>query len=306
MGATPDADPRSHATAAGAIRLALAAAMAADDGVIVLGDAVGALGGAHHTTRGLRDQFGADRVIDAPLSEAGLVGLAVGLALGGKRPVVELSDAGRAWAAAEQIVRELGSLPSEFAAPVVLRLPCGGPVNPGPVEDLLAAAPGLTVAAPATPADAGGLLRSALRARGPVALLEPVALYGERGPVDDAPAPLGRARVARAGDHVTVLTWGGVLPAALEGAERAAERGLSAEVLDLRTLSPLDVDAVRDSARRTGRLLVAAPGPGAFVSAVLAAATRAAFLYLEAPPAALDHHPDATAIADAIASSVWF
>jgi len=297
----------SELNGAGAVRRTLSDIMAADPSVVVLGEAVGRLGGVHRTTQGLLAQFGADRVIDTPLSEAGAVGLAVGLALGGKRPVVCLSSADRAWAAADQLVRELGRVKGEFAAPVVLRLPVSpaadaiDPTAQTGVEGLLAAS-GLTVAAPATPGDAAGLLRSALSARGPVALLEPVALYAERGAVDDVAVPFGHPRVARAGDHLTVLAWGAGVAAAEAGAAIAAEEGLSAEVIDLRTLSPLNLKALAAAVRRTGRALVVGEGP--FAENLLAAVTRAAFLHLESPPAAATADPER--IAAAIAESVWY
>jgi len=300
MGASPDI---SNLNGAGAIRRALADAMADDEDVVVLGEAVGRLGGIHRTTQGLLAQFGADRVIDTPLSEAGAVGLAVGMAMGGKRPVVTLSDADRAWAAAEQLVRELGRVKGEFAAPVVLRLPVSGAGSD--VEGMLTAS-GLTVAAPATPNDAAGLLRGALRGRGPVALLEPIALYSERGPCpslgDGEAVPFGQPRVARSGEHLTILTWGAGVAAAEAGADMAAEEGLSAEVIDLRTLSPLNLKALAAAVRRTGRALVVGDGP--FAENLLAAVTRAAFLHLESPPAASAANPER--IAAAIAESVWY
>lgn len=294
MGASPD----TKLNGASAIRRTLAAAMAADPRVVLLGESVGRLGGVYRTTQGLQAEFGADRVIDTPLSEAGVIGLAVGLALGGKRPVVELASADRAWAAADQLVREAGKLGGEFSAPMVLRLPVSGEEAIA-VEAMLTAS-GLTVAAPSTPNDAAGLLSSALKHNGPVALLEPMQLYAERGVVEDEPVPFGQPRMVRAGDQLTVLAWGANVAAAVAGAEHAAADGNSAEVIDLRTLSPLNLSALGAAVRRTGRVLIAGTGP--FAESLLADVTRAAFLHLEAPPAT--SAPDRLAMA--IAESVWY
>jgi len=276
-----------------AIRDTLDELLTADERVMVIGEAVGVLGGVSGTTEGLLATHGASRVVDTPLSEAGLVGVAAGLGMGGRIPVIELPSAGRVFGALEQLLAEAGTLASrtggEFSAPMVLRLPCGpaGDLQEASVVGLLLSAPGITVASASSPADAAGLLRAAVRHRGPLVLLEPLALYASRGPVTDALVPIGQARTARTGDSVTALAWGADVAAALDAAEQAAEQGHEVEVIDLRTLAPLDVRAVAESVRRTGRvLLVEGESPDrAAADRILRAATEAAFLYLEAPPA---------------------
>ncbi len=295
----------SHLTAAGAIRGALGEAMAADARLVVLGEAVGRLGGLHHCTGGLLAQYGPRRVIDTPLSEAGLVGLAAGMAAGGGIPVVSLIDADRAWEAAGQILRELRGLGrGEWPGRLVLRLPIDDTRGPTPEPGVVAAlvAGGLRVASPATPADAGGLLRAALAASGPTALLEPASLYGRRGAVDGEPTPFGQPRIARAGEHCTVLAWGPFVAPAIEAAEALEAEGIRAEIIDLRSLSPRDDGALGAAVRRTGRVVVA--GEGGFARELLSAVTRAAFLYLESPPATAAG--SAAALAAAVRASVRF
>ena len=307
----PAVAPRSTADA---LRAVLADALEADPRVVLLGESVGRLGGIHRVTEGLLEQFGAQRVIDTPLSERGAVGLAVGLSLGGKLPVVELSVADRSWAAAEQLLQELATLAgrtSELAAPLVLRLPCGaagaaGPFVGGAVESLLTSAPGLAVVCGSTPADAAGLLRSALAAKTPVVLLEPMGLYATRAPLTRDPVPLASARTVREGDHCTVLCWGDSVGTCADAAEALAEHAYGVEVVDLRSLQPLDLGAIGASVRKTGRVLVVHEGGPAFADRVLRAATREAFLSLEAPPATVGGLPTVDAVARAVVDAVQF
>ncbi|MCB9796983.1 MAG: alpha-ketoacid dehydrogenase subunit beta [Alphaproteobacteria bacterium] len=310
------AHPPAELSARDAIALALYQAMQEDEGVCVLGEAVGRLGGVFGATTGLLEAFGEDRVIDLPISQAGAIGLAVGMALGGRRPVVELT--GPVHGGFGQLAGELAGVAArtggEFTAPVVLRVPYGQlgeetlPPD-GLVAGLLAVVPGLTVLCPSTPGDAHALLGQALRARGPAVVLEPRAGYGRVGPLSDTPARAGQALVRREGAHVTVLAFGGGVHAALEAAAGVAEQGVQAEVLDLRSLAPLDLAAIAASVKRTGRVLVVdelgeAGQLSAAAERLLREATEAAFLYLESPPRAVS--ADAARIAAAIVDSVSF
>ncbi len=303
--------PRSTADA---LRGVLAEALDGDPRVLVLGESVGRLGGIHGVTEGLLERFGAERVVDTPLSERATIGLAVGLSLGGKLPVVELAVADRAWAASEQLLQELATLAArtaELAAPLVLRLPCGAAASAGPfvgasVEALLTAAPGLAVVSASTPNDAAGLLRSALAAKTPVVLLEPMALYGERAPLARGAVPLASARTVLEGSHCSVFCWGATVATCSAAAQRLVDHGYSVEVVDLRSLSPLDVGAIAASARKTGRVVLAHEGGPAFADRVLRTATREAFLFLEAPPAAVGGLPTVDAVAQAVVDAVQF
>ncbi|MCB9761042.1 MAG: alpha-ketoacid dehydrogenase subunit beta [Alphaproteobacteria bacterium] len=308
-----------------AVAQTLYAAMRDDPSVVLLGESVGRLGGVFGTTAGLLGAFGDERVIDTPISEAGVVGLALGLALGGKRPVVELT--GTAANAFEQLGLELATLSTrskgEFRAPVVVRIPYGpAPQGAGPagtmdggelMESMLSAISGLTVLCPASPEAAQGLLRHALKGQDPVVLLEPRRVLMDVGALHtDARKP--RAVKRAEGEHITVLSWGAGVAAAVEAAEAcAAGRAgavCTADVFDLQSLSPLDLDPLTESVRRTGRVLVVddlSPGPGrtsAVAERLLGAVTESAFLYLESPPRAVTG--DAARIAAAIVASVQF
>lgn len=279
-----------------AVGAALAAAMRDDERVILLGEAVGRQGGALGASRGLLATFGPQRVIDTPIAEDGLLGLAFGMALGGRRPVVELvGPSARLWA---QLSREIASVAQrsggEFSAPVLIRVPYG----PLPGQDrayddepsgrltlaALASIPGLTVLCASTPGDAAAMLRWALAHAGPVVLLEPRALFGAADPGLEA-LPATQARVLQAGSGLTLVAWGAGVAAA-----RAAMAGAEAgpELIDLRALSPLDTATLVESVRRTGRLIVVDELFGAEASPaalrVLSSAFEAAFLHLEAPP----------------------
>jgi len=295
-----------------AIRDTLDELLITDPSVLVMGEAVGTLGGVAGTTEGLLAAHGPERVIETPLSESGLLGVAAGLAMGGRVPVLELPSAGRVHGALEQLLGEISTLArrtgGEFLAPMVLRLPCGpaGTLQEAGVAGLLTSAEGLAVASPSTAGDAAGLLRAAVRHRGPVVLLEPLALYNSRGPVADLPTPIGTAHTARPGHHVTLLAWGAGVAAALAAAEQAATQGYEAEVIDLRSLAPLDLGTIAESVRRTGRVLVVESGgpDRALADRLLRAATDAAFLYLESPPALVAGGSDP--IAQALIHSVTF
>ena len=280
-----------------AIRGALADEMERDERVILLGQDIGRNGGVFRATEGLQARFGADRVVDMPLAEAVIVGSAVGLAVSGLRPVPELQFLGFGSQAFHQIEGQVARMrfrsQGRYGMPMVIRAPFGGNVRTPEMhsdahEAKYANSPGLKVVMPATAADAKGLLTTALRDDDPVLFCEP--LRGYRLVKDEVPegehaVPFGRARVARAGTDVTLVAWS----AAVHVAERAAalleEEGISAGVLDLRTLVPLDTDALREAVAATGRAVVVheAPYTAGFGAEVVATIQEEAFWSLEAP-----------------------
>jgi 2-oxoisovalerate dehydrogenase E1 component beta subunit len=280
-----------------AINDALRLALRTDERVLLLGEDVGKFGGVFRATQGLMGEFGAERVIDTPLAENGIVGAAIGMALYGLRPVAEVQFADFIYPAFDQIVNELAKFRyrsgGQYPAPVVIRAPYGGGIHGGHYhsqspEAYFAHTPGLQVVIPSNPADAKGLLLAAIRGDDPVIFLEPKRIY--RAPRAEVPAgeytvPLGSARVVREGRTVTVLAYGAMVAVALEGATQAAARGIEAEVIDLRTLLPLDVETVLASVRKTGRAVIVHEAPrtcgyGAELAALLA---EKALLSLEAP-----------------------
>ena len=278
-----------------AIADGLRAAMRADPAVIVLGEDVAVYGGAFKVTKGLLDEFGPRRVIDTPISEAAVVGAAVGAALVGLRPVAEMQFADFISNAFNQIVNVAAT--SAYRAggcvPIVVRAPCGAGTHGGPfhsqsVEAYFFHTPGLKIVMPATPADARGLLLAAVADPNPVLYLEHKALYrSQKGPVDEGltMVPLGSAAVRRSGRDVTVITYGMMVHRCLAAAEAAAAEGVDAEVIDVRTLLPLDLDALADSVQRTNRVLIVHEdrlrgGIGAEIAAFIA---ERLFTSLDAP-----------------------
>jgi pyruvate dehydrogenase E1 component subunit beta len=277
---------------------ALRIAMRADQRVVVLGEDVGKVGGVFRVTAGLQEEFGEERVIDTPLSENGIVGSAVGMALYGILPVVEIQFADFIWPAYDQIVNELAKYRyrsgGEYSAKIVIRTPVGGGIRGGHYhsqhpEAAFIGVPGLKVVIPSNPYDAKGLLLASIRDPDPVIFFEPKRIYrAAKGEVPDGDylVPLESANVVRAGRHVTVLAYGAMLYEALDAASKAAEKGVDAEVIDLRTLWPLDVNTVVESVKRTGRLLVVheAPRTAGFGAELVSLVTERAFFHLEAPP----------------------
>jgi len=251
-----------------ALRSALQEEMRRDERVFVVGEEVGRYGGAYAVTKGLFEEFGARRMIDTPISEAATVGLGVGAAVTGLRPVVELMYVDFIGLAMDQIANQMAKLRymtgGQIRVPMVLRMQGGtgrsaGAQHSQSLEALLAHIPGLRLVMPATPADAKGLLKSAIRSDDPVVFIEHKALYGTKGEVPDGEylVPFGHARVAREGSEVTIVAYSRMVHYALEAAEKLEkEEGVSAEVVDLRTLNPLDMATVLDSVRKTGRALV--------------------------------------------------
>jgi len=279
-----------------AVNDALHGAMAADDRVMVSGEDVAESGGVFRATEGLLEAFGAERVLDFPLSEIAIVGTAIGLAMQGKRPVVEIQFSGFMPPAFNQLVQNAGRIRwrnrGEHSAPMVVRAPYGGGVralehHSESLEAAYAHVPGVKVVVPATPADAKGLLRSAIEDPDPVLFFEPKRIYRSfREPVTegDHRVPIGEAAVPREGSDVTVIAWGSMLHYALQAAENLAP-AVDVEVVDLRTLSPLDRETIVASVQKTGRAVVVheAPRSGGFAGEIVTSINEEALMYLEAP-----------------------
>lgn len=270
-----------------AVRTALARAMEEDPTVLVLGEDVGKDGGVFRATEALFERFGPERVLDTPLSEALFTGLAVGLGAQGFRPVVEFQFDGFMYPALDQLVNHAGRLRARtrgrLGCPIVLRAPYGGGIrapehHSESPEAFFAHVPGVRTVIPSSPAKAYGLLLAAIRDPDPVVFLEPKRIYRafREEVVDDGTAlPLDRAFVLREGRDLTLVAWGAMIPLCLEAAERLAEEGVSAEVVDVATLKPLDSATILDSVGKTGRCVIVheAPpsyGPGAEIAALLA------------------------------------
>jgi pyruvate dehydrogenase E1 component beta subunit len=269
-----------------AINEALHEEMARDENVVVIGEDVGAPGGAFGGTRGLLQAFGDKRVKDTPISESAIVGLALGAAMKGLRPVVEVMFADFLPVCMDQIVNQIAKtrfmFGGQFTAPLVIRAPGGAGLNAGPqhsqsLEAWFAHIPGLKVVMPATPADAKGLLKSAIRDDDPVLVLEHKALYASSGevPVGEHLVPIGKAEIRRFGKDVTIVTASRMVHHALEAAETLAGQGTDVEVIDLRSLTPLDKETILVSVEKTSRLVIAHEavksfGIGAEISAMVA------------------------------------
>ncbi|WP_394553578.1 alpha-ketoacid dehydrogenase subunit beta [Agromyces sp. MMS24-JH15] len=328
---TPSPTGAQTLTMAGAIDLALADALAADPSVVVFGEDVGRLGGVFRVTDGLTRRFGEERCFDTPLAESGIVGTAVGMAMNGMRPVVEMQFDAFAYPAFEQIVSHVAKMGNRTRGavrlPMVIRMPSGGGIggvehHSDSSEAYYAHTPGLTVVAPATPQDAYGLMRAAIEFPDPVVFLEPKKLYWTKGAVDPGtPVAIGRAAVVRPGTDVTLVAYGAMVPVALAAAALGEEDGRSIQVVDVRTLSPCDDETILAAVRSTGRAVVVAEAPGyASVAAELAARIgEHCFEFLEAPvrrvtgfdipyaPPKLEHHhlPDANRVLDAVDTLYW-
>jgi pyruvate/2-oxoglutarate/acetoin dehydrogenase E1 component len=283
-----------------ALRDALAEEMRRDARVFVIGEEVGRYGGAYAVTKGLFEEFGAERVVDAPISEASTVGLGVGAAVMGLRPVVELMYVDFIGLAGDQIANQMAKLRymtgGQVKVPMVLRLQGGtgrsaGAQHSQSLEAWLVHVPGLRVLMPSTPADAKGLLKSAIRSDDPVVFLEHKALYALKGEVPEGEhlVPLGQARLAREGGAVSLITYSRMVHYALEAAQALEKEGIDAEVLDLRSLNPLDWEAVLASVRKTRRAVVVSEGhrTAGFGAELSARIAEEAFDLLAAPVARL-------------------
>jgi pyruvate dehydrogenase E1 component beta subunit len=282
-----------------AVNDALRIEMRRDSRVVVLGEDVGKFGGVFRATTGLFDEFGPDRVFDTPLAEAGIIGSAIGMALYGLRPVPEIQFADFIYPAYDQIVNELAKFRyrsgGQYPCPVVIRTPYGGGIRGGHYhsqspEAYFAHTPGLKVVIPSNPYDAKGLLLSAMRGEDPVIFMEPKRVYrAARGevPEGDYTVPIGEAKVVRPGKQVSIVTWGAMLYECLEAANQAAAQGVDAEVIDLRTLWPLDIDTVIASVKKTNRAVIVEDDWqfGGFGGELSAQIMEKAFDWLDAPVA---------------------
>jgi pyruvate dehydrogenase E1 component beta subunit len=251
-----------------AINATLAAAMEADDTTIILGEDVGLAGGVFRITEGLQDRFGEERVLDTPLNESGIIGAAIGMGISGSRAIAEIQFDGFVYPAFDQLISHLGRLRfrsrSHATAPIVVRWPNGAGIGAHEMhcdspEAYFAHAPGHTVVIPSTAWDAKGLLAAAIESPDPVIFLEPKVLYRasrEDVPVEHYEIPLGTARVRAEGSDITIVTYGGMVQHALEATAQAAEEGISAEVIDLRTVYPWDEETVVRSVEKTGHFLM--------------------------------------------------
>lgn len=282
-----------------ALRDAMAEEMRRDPDVLLMGEEVAQYQGAYKVSQGLLDEFGDRRVIDTPITEQGFAGIGIGAAFAGLKPIVEFMTWNFAMQAIDQLInsaaKTLYMSGGQMGCPIVFRGPNGAAARVAAQHSQefsawYAHVPGLKVVSPSNPADAKGLLKSAIRDPNPVIVLENEILYGASGPVpkvEDWLVPIGKARIARPGDHVTIVSWSRGMVYALDAAERLAKDGIEAEVIDLRTLRPLDLETVIASVRKTNRLVtVEESWPVCSVgSEICAQVAIQAFDYLDAPPA---------------------
>ena len=287
----------SELTLAQSLNAALATALESDERVVLLGEDIGRAGGVFRITDGLRDKYGENRVFDTPVAESGIVGAAFGMAIAGMRPVAELQFLGFSYPAYDQIINHVARIRNRsnhrFTAPLVIRVPFGGGIGAAEhhsesTETIYAHIPGLKVVVPSTPSDARGLLLAAIEDPDPVLFLEPIRLY--RAVKEDVPelyytTEIGPLRVEREGDDITLVSWGAMMKETRAAATRLEESGASVEVLDLRTLSPLDTEGIVRSATKTGRVVVIHEAPRtAGMGAEVAAIVQESALYsLRAP-----------------------
>lgn len=280
-----------------AVNDALRIEMRKNSNIVILGEDVGNFGGVFRATSGLQEEFGKDRVMDTPLAEAGIIGSAIGMALYGLRPVAEIQFSDFIFPAFDQIVNELAKFRyrsgGEYPAPMVIRTPFGGGIRGGHYhsqspEAYFAHTPGLKVVIPSNPYDAKGLLLSAMREEDPILFMEPKRVYrASRGEVPEGEytIPIGQAKIVRPGKGVTVLCYGAMVHSVVEAVEKQGAAEFDPEVIDLRTLVPLDTETVLESVRKTGRVVIVYEAPktcgyGAELSAIIA---EKALLHLEAP-----------------------
>ena len=280
-----------------AINGALDTALSSDDRVVLLGEDIGRAGGVFRVTDKLREKHGVDRVVDTPVAESGIVGAALGMAVAGLRPIVEIQFLGFAYPAYDQIINQVARIRNRsnhrFTAPMVIRIPFGGGIGAAEhhsesTEAIFAHIPGVKVVVPSTPRDARGLMLSAVEDPDPVIFLEPIRLY--RSVKEEIPEiyykiDIGPLRVEREGDDITLISWGAMLRETRQAAGRLAESGVSVEVLDLRTLSPLDRDGIAGSVDKTGRAVVVheAPLTAGFGAEVVATIQERCLYSLHAP-----------------------
>ena len=280
-----------------ALRKALTEELDRDESVFLLGEDIAEYGGAFGVTRGLADRFGPERVRNTPISEGGFTGAAIGAAITGSRPVVEIMFMDFMGLIADQLLNQASKLHYVFGdqarCPLVVRTPAGGGRAYGATHSQSLVAwflhtPGIKIAAPATPADAYGLLTTAIRDDNPVLFVEHKMLYGSRGEVPDeepVAVPFGKARVAREGDDLTLIAWSGMVPEAEAAAEELEKAGVSADLIDCRTLAPLDMETIVESVEATGRVVIVEEGcrTGGVSAEIATRIFEAAHFYLDAP-----------------------
>jgi pyruvate dehydrogenase E1 component beta subunit len=279
-----------------ALREALREEMDSNERVILMGEDIGAYGGSYVVTAGFLEEYGRKRIIDTPIAELGIVGSAVGMAMGGMRPVAELMTINFSLLAMDQIVNHAAKMYAmfngQFTAPVVIRTAAGwgqlAATHSQTFENWYAHVPGLRVVMPATPADHKGFMKSALRGNDPVMFIEHSLIYRNRGEVpedDDFTLPLEGAEVRREGEHVTIASWSRGYYLAMSAAEELAKEGIECEVIDMRVLRPMDTETVAESVRKTNRLVIVEEGWKTLGvgSEIAAAVQEQAFDYLDAP-----------------------
>jgi pyruvate dehydrogenase E1 component beta subunit len=263
----------SEMNLAQALNGALDTALASDDRVVLLGEDIGRTGGVFRITDGLMEKHGSNRVFDTPVAESGIVGASIGLAIAGMRPVAEIQFLGFSYPAYDQVVNHVSRMRNRsnhrFTVPMVIRIPYGGGIGAAEhhsesTEAIYAQIPGIKVVVPSTPRDARGLLLAAVEDPDPVIVLEPIRLY--RAVKEDIPeiyykVEIGPVRIERSGDDITLISWGAMMKEARQAASILEDEGVSVEVLDLRTLSPLDRDGIANSVEKTGRAVVIHEAP---------------------------------------------
>lgn len=284
-----------------AVTQALKNEMELDDKVVVYGEDVGHEGGVFRATAGLQKEFGEKRVSDTPLAESAIVGTAVGMAINGLKPVVEMQFSGFSYPGFNQIISHVARMRNRsrgrFTLPMVIRAPYGGGIralehHSESTEALYAHIPGLKVVIPSTPYDAKGLLIAAIRDPDPVLFWEPKKIYRafrQEIPEDAYELKIGKAKVVQSGDDITVVTWGSMVRDVQKAAEMLKDKDINPEIIDLRTISPMDRDTFVESVKKTGRLLVVHEAPKTLGTGaeIISIVNEKAFLYLEAPPARL-------------------
>jgi pyruvate dehydrogenase E1 component beta subunit len=278
-----------------AVHDAIADAMRADERVILLGEDVGRYGGTYAVSKGMLEEFGQERIRDTPISELGFVGIGIGAALGGLRPIVEVMTVNFSLLALDQIVNTAAALrhmsDGQFSVPVVIRMATGAgrqlaAQHSHSLENWYAHIPGITVLAPATVADAYGMLRTALTQSDPVIIVEHVALYNLSADLESlTPSDISRAALRRIGTDATIIAYGGCVPKALDAAEQLAQDGIECDVIDLRVLRPLDDTTIMESVRKTHRVVVVdeAWHTGSLAGEISARIVEQAFYELDAP-----------------------
>jgi len=285
----------------GAVTHALDSEMERDKTVVVYGEDVGYEGGVFRATVGLQKKYGVDRCFDTPLSEAAIVGTAIGMAINGMKPVVEIQFDGFVLPALNQIIAHAARMRNrsrgKYNLPMVIRMPYGGGIralehHSESPEAIFAHIPGLKVVIPSTPYDTKGLLLAAIRDPDPVIFLEPKRIYRafkQEVPEEDYTVPIGKAKIVKSGEDITVVAWGALIREVQKAIEEVEKEGISVELIDLRTISPIDRETIIESVKKTGRFLVVHEavksfGPGAELISIV---NEKAFLYLEAPPTRL-------------------